>query len=322
MLVENQGAEVETENQDQDAGMPGTGATMVPGPNSGENKQSNAEKAIAKRAFKVKYGDSEETIELDDKQQQDWINKAHGADKKFQEAAQMRKQASEEMQRAQSLVKQLRENPRKVLQDPNIGVNLRKFAEEYLAEELEREMMDPDKRELMELRAREQERTQREDEERREREEQETRSQKEQRIALAKDNIAKQIGEVLKTAKFPQTPRTVAKIAAYIEGCKRQDIPYTMQSIIDHVQGDYQDDFKHLYSSAEPETLAKLLGEEIIQKIRKWDNERVMGKKATPQTQKTEDARPQEKAEETWRTIEEDSLGRFGTLYPYVNNDD
>ncbi len=323
--MEQENAVVENEGSEE-ASMPGTGATMVPGPNSGENKQqpqSNAEKAIAKRAFRIKAGDEEKTLELDEKEQEDYINKGYGADKKFWEATQLKRQAQEELDRIKEFRQRLKKDPFATMsEDEELKeVDLDTLSERRLAAKLERAMMSEEERELSDFRREKEERTKQEAKDKADAAAKQEQEAKEQRIAVAKDKIAGQISQVLKAGALPQTPRTVARIAAYIEGCKRQKINYSLESIIDHVKNDYQTEFQTLYGNVEVEKIAEMLGEEVISKIRKWDNERVVGKRKLATNGQTPPRAPAQQKKK-WRTPEQDNLEKHGHLYPHLFNDD
>ncbi|MBK7497374.1 MAG: hypothetical protein IPI28_18965 [Candidatus Omnitrophica bacterium] len=321
--------------------VPSTGSTLVEGPNTPKPEATQKagkgsprvekgkeapkiETPAAKRAFKVKYGDKEETIELDEKEEREWITKAYGADKKFQEAASARKEAQKLRGDAEALFDTLKngsdEDVAKILADPRIGRNVRAMAEKYLASELEREMMDPKDRELAETKAKlaaiEAEKKAKDDEEKTNAEKEKS----EKRVAALKDSIAAKIGEAMKDSPLPKTNRTVAKIAAYMQACVKEEIPYTPAAVVKHVIEDYRADFKDLFASSEASQIAELLGEEVIQKIRKWDNERVTGPKKQPSNGS---ARPNafQNQKKKWKTIEEDNLERFGSIYALPDGD-
>jgi hypothetical protein len=61
-----------------------------------------------------------------------WAQKGMGSDQKFNEAAKMRQQS-------EKLIQLLRENPRKILEDPRIGIDLKKLAQEVLWEQIQQE---------------------------------------------------------------------------------------------------------------------------------------------------------------------------------------
>lgn len=325
--------------------VPSTGATMVPGPNTPDQKTpgipakdngkagkpstqgdvkrgtssekpKEEDKLPEKRSYKIKVLDQEEELQLNDDEVKTYIQRAKGADKKFEEAAYIRKQAQAELDKAKSYKERLKKETAKVLKE--LEINPREFSEQYLAEELAREMMDPKDRELQEAKA-ERDRLKAEAEERetKTKEDEETKAMTE-RVAKMKDNIASKISAVLKDSPLPTTERTVAKVAFYMQHCANNDIPFTIESLRDRVMEDYKSDFSHLFGKSEPEQIAKLLGEEVIKKIRLWDNERVRGSKKTNGSTPPNRFLPQKKK---YKTIEEDNMERFGSIYALPDND-
>ena len=85
------------------------------------------------RMFKVKING--EDIEVSEEELKAGYQTRKASDEKFREAAMSKKQAEE-------FINLLRTNPRKVLSNPNLGIDVRKFAEEYLVEQMEDEMME------------------------------------------------------------------------------------------------------------------------------------------------------------------------------------
>jgi hypothetical protein len=322
-----------------DVAVPGTGATMVPGPNTpdpvkpdnpqntgksgqkvargtSQEKPKEEEKLPEKRSYKIKVLDQEEELSLDDNEVKTYIQKAKGADKKFEEAAKVRKEAQAELEQAKLYKERLKKETAKVLKE--LEINPREFSEKFLAEELEREMMDPKDRELQEARA-ERDRLKAEAEERETKAKEAEETEKmTKRVAQMKDSIAAKIGAVLKDSPLPSTERTVAKIAFYMQHCAKNEIPFTAESLRDQVMEDYKSDFTHLFAKAEPEQIAKLFGEEVIKKIRAWDNSRVQGSRKTNGSTPPNRFLPQKKK---YKTIEEDNMERFGSIYALPDND-
>lgn len=329
------------------AAVPSTGATMVPGPNAPQTTPQTTAKSPAKtttqvkgatksatnevpkeapkeppqpekRAYKIKVLDREEDIQVTDDEIKTYIQKGKAADYKFEEAARARKEAQAKLEEADRRFERLKKETDKVLKE--MGIDPRQFSEQYLAKEIEMEMLDPKERELRETKARlaqieeenkakEQERINREESEK---------TQK--RVQALKDKFAAQINGVLKDSPLPPTERTVAKIATYMQYCKKNDIPFDLSEIRERVVQDYKDDFAHMFSKSEPSQVAAILGEDVIKKIRLWDNERVKngnGSKPPVQTKPQSRFEPKKK----YKTIEEDNMERFGSIYALPDSD-
>ena len=95
-----------------------------------------AEKAVAAlKKLKVKGKE----IEVDDAQYHSYAQKGAAATQTWEEAAKMRKEA-------EGFVHLLKTDPLKILKDPNLGLDFRKIAEDYLWEQLQDEQMSPEQK--------------------------------------------------------------------------------------------------------------------------------------------------------------------------------
>lgn len=249
------------------------GGSVPPGVNPAfaEQTETNGDKAAEKAAAaaykKLKIKGRE--IDVDETKYHEYAQKGAAATETWQEAAKMKKDADAFMQR-------LKENPKAVLADKNLGIDFRKVAEEYLWEQLQDEQMSP------------QEKAQREKERRLEileaekakRDEYET---EQQRMAEHQHYIQEydqKISKALASSGLPKTSGTVRRVAEYMKldidaGIDRDPIEY-----IDAVRSDYLADIQELLGSMEGEALIKMLGDESAKKMRMADLKRL--KSTTP----------------------------------------
>lgn len=242
-----------------------------------ENTAEATPEETTLRKFKVKV-DGEE-LEVDEDELLKGYQSSKSAQKKFSEAAMMRKQA-------EKFVELLKTDPVKVLTDPDIGVNFRELAEKYLVEQLQEELLTPEEREVREVKRKLREY---EDKERLTREEQE-KAQYEELLNHYQQDFTKQITTALESTGLPQNEATIGRMANYYyQILQSKDIAdevkdnITFTDVAQLVQEDYQNELKRLVSSSNMETLVKLMGEDQVKNIRKWDLERV-GKKDAPKT--------------------------------------
>jgi hypothetical protein len=126
--------------------------------------------------------------------------------KRFQEAAQLKQEAQEQME----ALKFAKENPIEFFRAT--GVNAKEFAEKVLLQELEESMLSPEEKELRELRnyksKLEQEQKQRL-----------TLQQEQQRLAREQQTaqeLENEILEVLTASNLKPNPRNIAKVAEYL----------------------------------------------------------------------------------------------------------
>lgn len=181
--------------------------------------------------------------------------------KRFQEASQLRKQSED-------FVKLLKENPEAVLSNPAIGVNVREWAEKYLAEQLKREQLSPEQRRIQELEADKA----KNDDEKRTREEQNKHEENQKLQDHYKQEFDKKFTEVLSTSGLPKTPFTIKRLANYMEHAVANGMEdVEPKDLVPLVRQDYMREISDLFSQTEGDALISLLGDGVANKIRKAD---------------------------------------------------
>lgn len=207
---------------------------------------------------------------------------AEAADEKF-------KSASEKMQQMERFIEALRTNPKAVLSHPDLGINMRELAEEYLTEEVKRELMSPEERELNELR--EFKRKQDEASERSKKEEM-TKAQKQQMEQLQqrqRDQFDKQISDVLNKSNLPKTPYTVKRVAEVLYNAVSKGYELDVATAVDMVKENYLGDIQSMFGSLDGDNLLGVLGNDIAKKIRQHDLNRLKAKLQPQQPQQVAD---------------------------------
>jgi hypothetical protein len=244
------------------------------------------------KKYKVKVNGEELEVTEEELIKGYQIRKA--ADEKFREASMLRKQAEE-------FISLLKKDPIKVLTHPNLGLDFKKLAEEYLYQQLEEELMDPKDRELKKYKAMiEEMERQKQEQERAERE-----AMIEQLKAEYSQNYVKDITEALQSSGLPKNEFTVKRIAYYMhEGLKR-GYNLSAKQVAPLVKEDYIKEQKALYSSLDGDLLVQLLGDDLVNKIRKYDVEKLKAKK-TPVTPKDQPvSRSESKPKDKKKTYED-----------------
>lgn len=195
-------------------------------------------------------------------------SKEKAADQKFREAAEMRKQIAE-------FEKKLADDPESFFNDPRIPKQKRReIAEKLLMKELEEELqpqLSAEQKELEELRKFKQSK------------EYEEMTAKEQEEALAFKQVVSQRQEAL-AATFQKalelsvlskneatSAEVVREMAMYMKLCKKAGHEATPEEIAGHVESRFMSSFQGLAADLEGEDLVKLLGKDIIKKLRKYD---------------------------------------------------
>jgi len=218
--------------------------------------RETAERMLKK--YKVKVDGKEIEVGEDELVNNYQLRKA--SDKRFQEGMQGRKQAEE-------FIRLLKTDPNKVLSHPSVGMDVKKWAEDYLINEMQREMMTPEQKQMEEYKAKlagyeEQE--------------QMTKKQAEQAQQTAvrqqyQDDYSKQITGALETSGLPKTEFTVQRMIHYMSKALEHNYEVSAENVTDLVRRDYINDTKALYSGLDADALLSILGDDISGKIRKAD---------------------------------------------------
>jgi len=230
----------------------------------------------AARKLKIKYDDgNEEEVDEQEVLRTYRERKTHQkvASKELNEGKKLRQQAEE-------FVKMLKD-PEKLWEvAKKLGHDPRKLSEAQLARFLEDDLMDPKEKELRDTRQKLEayERQQKEAEEARQKAERDALTQK-----YAKE-FETQFIDALKSSKLPQNKESVAKMAAYVQRCAKIGYKITPAEAARLVEQDIQTSLSKLAADADGEFLVKLLGEESLNKLRKYDTERLKNPMSTLQT--------------------------------------
>jgi hypothetical protein len=226
---------------------------------SGEKLTKKEEKQL--KEYKLKVNGKEKVVKFDpsnDEEVVKYLQKAEASDSKFQEAAEVRKAAMQ-------FIDELRKNPRKVLTDPNIAVDLKKLAQEIMNEEIQEMEKTPEQREKEKLqRELEEIKKQRE-------EEKKTWEQKEfERLqAQHEQQLESDISSALDIGGLPKTARTVKAMAEMMMIALENGIDLTPKDIVPIVKNTTLSEFKEVVNSLSDDQLEDFLGKEVIGRLRK-----------------------------------------------------
>jgi hypothetical protein len=247
------------------------GAPQVPGGVIGEAAKE------AMRKYRVKVEGQE--IEVDEKELLRGYSHQRAAAKALNEGKALRKQAEQVLEMLNS-EDHLETLLKKMGKDP------RQLAEKILARHLEDELMDPRDRELRDAKLRLKEI---EDMDKRQKEALE-KHRLEQVKKQYMGDYEKQFVDALEKEQVPRTKKTVAEMAKYIqrsiEISKKTGKPYVISAIeaAKLVKDDIIQAQRSLVAEADGETLLKLFGEDLANKIRKYDTAKVKNPNAFLQT--------------------------------------
>ena len=216
--------------------------------------------------------DEELPFEFDEnnKAQVDYIRRhlqmSKAASKRMQEAAVTRKQAEQ-------FLEALNNDPMRVLSNPKImgEEKFREIAEAFLSKKLQEQMLSPEERSRLEK----EDRLRKYEEQEKQRQEAEQ-SEKIQRLQEHyTDHYQKVIVGALEGSNLPKNPFTVKRMAELMQKNLQYGMELEPSTLAQLVREDYQKELVALIGSSNPEQILGLFGEEVSQKIRKHDLEKL-----------------------------------------------
>lgn len=220
---------------------------------SQEKDSAQSDKSSAqpeKKKLKIKG----QELEVDEAKYHEYAQKGYASTVTWQEAARMKKDADDRTLR-------LKSDPLGVLDE--LGVDIDKIAEERVWDRIQKEL-DPVKYEENKRAAEKDKKAQAFDEiqTKAEREESE-RKQSENRARYAQE-LDKKIGDTLKVAKLPRSPRAAQRVVDYIEAAVRQGYQPDFNEVAENVRQELSDETKILLESSDPHTIKEFLGPNVF----------------------------------------------------------
>lgn len=212
-----------------------------------------AEKVIIQ---KIKVGDTE----YDETTLKSMIEKSKGADKKFLEAAQARKEAMR-------FFKMAKENPREFLE--KTGVDPKKFSYDEVAKDIQDKLRDPKEIELEKAQARLKEY---EAKETAEKEKFESERLTKQAKAMEERFHAEAIAALEAHPAIPKNGFSVAKMAKYIEVVQQKTGELlSFEDVAGVIENDIKAEVSGILKGATAEQLVGLIGEEGVKVLRSYE---------------------------------------------------
>lgn len=177
---------------------------------------------------------------------------------KAQEKAQLEKDVFQ-------FIDDLKKNPRAVLNDPNLGVDLKKLAAEILQEEIENSSKSPEQLEAEKLK--------RELKELRDERENEKKAAKDREFELATQQSLAQyraeIKDALKDSSIPDSPYVTKKIADYLSEAFSAGLNVSVKDVLPLVEEEIQADIQNMFSSMPEDAIQKIIGKDKLNNLRK-----------------------------------------------------
>lgn len=215
----------------------------------------------AKKTYKLKIDKSEENYDFDpsnDEEVVKHLQMSRAASKRMAEAAELRKVAMD-------FIGELKKNPRKVLSDPNIGIDVKKFAQEILNEEMKELEKSPEQREKEKLQKEVEDYKQ----QAKDRDEAFKKSEFERMQNETERNLEAGISAALDVGGIPKTPRTVARMAEMMMIALQHNIDLSPQDIVPLIKNNTMSEFKEIITALSDDQLEDFLGKEVLGRLRK-----------------------------------------------------
>ena len=250
-------------------------------------KETVAEQKRRLKALKLKIDGQEFEEQLpfeidDDPKVVEWMTKnlqmSKMANKRAQEKATFEKEVA-------NFLQELKTNPKKALSNKAIGIDVKKFAQDIIEEEIAQMQKSPEQvekerleKELKELK----ERMEREKEEFRQKELERHQEQEWQRY----DSL---FTKALETAELPKTPYTTKKMADTMLAALDEGIQVEPADIVGIVKEEILKDIEDMFSAMPSEVVSKIVGKKHLDNIRKTNLSKAKEKMEVDNKKKVED---------------------------------
>jgi len=235
------------------------------GADEGEEVELTPAEVKKYKKLQLKFNGKEIEEDLDfevDEKQRDWMikqrQKAMLADHKSNEYSQLEREIG-------AFIQELRTNPKKALQNPAIGMDIKQFAAQILQEEIEQAQKSPEQiekeamqRELEELKA----------EREREKSENEARelTRLEEREFERYDQL---LSQAIESSDLPKSPYVVKKMTEYMMLAVENGIDVQPSDVIGIVRDDIHKDIQDMFQVMPAEVIEQIVGKGTLEKLRK-----------------------------------------------------
>jgi hypothetical protein len=214
--------------------------------------EAAAEAKSQKKKYQLKVNNKMRDIELDlgnDEEVQKYLQKAMGADERFQEAATVRKQMEQ-------LIHELKTNPMAILKHKALGLDVKKLAEQVMNEEIEELSLTDEQKKIKQLEGMLKEKEERE----KTLEEEKQSARKAQLEQAAADELDSGISEALAKSSLPKSPYVVKRVTdAMITAIELGYENVTVDQVMPFVEEQMMGELQRLFEEAPEETADKLL---------------------------------------------------------------
>lgn len=252
----------------------------------GTQKEKQAAKKMLKE-LKIKYNGKELVEKLpfeipDDDEARDFMTRHLQMSKlsstKSQEYSQLEKEVRQ-------FVDELKKNPRKVLSDPNIGLDIKKLASEIIEEEISNSQKSPEQLEKEKI-----ESELKSLKEEREKEKEELKQKEMERIQEREyERYDTLISKALETSDLPKSPYVLKKITDYLVLGVQNNLDVTPADVLPMVREEILEDIKSMFSVMPEDVVENIVGKEMLNKIRKKNLKKAKDSPPTPVNKAVQD---------------------------------
>ena len=225
-------------------------------------KEVNSKNTIEPKLYKVKI-DGEE-LELTEEELVKHAQLGKAAHKRMQESAALRKDVD-------ALINLLKTNPAAVLSDPSIGVDIKKFAQDIINQEIEDMQKSPEQREKEKL-TKELEglrKAQKESEEK-------TKQVEFERLQeQAERQIDEEMTSALDGSGLPKKPYVIKKMAEVMMTALKNDVDLTAKDVVPLVRKQIVEDIREMLGASPESVIEELVGKEFLNNYRKKNIQKV-----------------------------------------------
>lgn len=235
------------------------------GEESGEQpKPTPAEiKKIKKLKLKFNGKEIEEDLPFEvEEQHADWLikqrQKAMLADHKSREYSQLENEVG-------AFIQELRKNPKKALQNPAIGLDIKELAASILQEEIERSQKTPEQLRVEEAEAKLQELMAEREKEKQELEARQLEMLTEREYERY-DNL---MSSALESSDLPKSPYVVKKMTEYMIMAVENGIDVDPKDILPIIRQEIHSDIQQMFGAMPAELIEQIVGKETLGKLKK-----------------------------------------------------
>lgn len=248
----------------------GQGADPAPATQAGAKptRADPEEQAAPPKTWDVKVNGK--TVKLTEEEMIERARLSEAAQQRFNEAAQLRRQAEAALGRIRDP-----ESMMEALLDPALGLSKdeirARFESWYEREFIEPEKLTEDQRKLRDAEAK----IKKYAEDEKQREEAKRQAEQEELTQRAREEIQGQIIEALESGKLPRTNFTVKRLAYWIQRNQANGFNAPTSLLVSQVKNEFNASIRDMVEASDGEALIQILGDSIVQKIRKFDLEQL-----------------------------------------------